>query len=56
MELDLDGGEYTWEKSRGTPNWVREILDEHLLLVSGGINCMHVSYLLFRIRVQTTIL
>ncbi|XP_074335942.1 uncharacterized protein LOC141673107 [Apium graveolens] len=27
MELDLKGGNYTWEKSRGTQNWVRERLD-----------------------------
>lgn len=27
LELDLLEGEYTWEKSKGTPNWVRERLD-----------------------------
>lgn len=27
VELDLEGGNYTWEKSRGTENWVRERLD-----------------------------
>ncbi|XP_063950676.1 uncharacterized protein LOC135153017 [Daucus carota subsp. sativus] len=27
LELDLSGGKYTWEKSRGTSNWVRERLD-----------------------------
>lgn len=27
VELDLTGGNYTWEKSRGTTNWVREKLD-----------------------------
>lgn len=26
-ELDLTGGEYTWEKSKGSSNWVRERLD-----------------------------
>lgn len=26
-ELDLSGGRYTWEKSRGTKDWVRERLD-----------------------------
>lgn len=26
-ELDLTEGEYTWEKSKGTPDWVRERLD-----------------------------
>ncbi|XP_074358060.1 uncharacterized protein LOC141697539 [Apium graveolens] len=26
-ELDLVGGEFTWEKSKGSPNWVRERLD-----------------------------
>lgn len=27
IELDLEGGQFTWEKSRGTENWVRERLD-----------------------------
>lgn len=27
VELDLTGGQYTWEKSKGSPNWVREKLD-----------------------------
>lgn len=27
FELELTGGKYTWEKSRGTLNWVRERLD-----------------------------
>ncbi|XP_074363629.1 uncharacterized protein LOC141704242 [Apium graveolens] len=27
VELDLMGGEYTWEKSKGKPSWVRERLD-----------------------------
>lgn len=27
IELDLKGGEFTWEKSKGTSNWVRERLD-----------------------------
>lgn len=27
MEMDLLGGEFTWEKSKGKPNWVRERLD-----------------------------
>lgn len=27
IELDLNGGNFTWEKSRGTSNWVRERLD-----------------------------
>lgn len=27
IELDLVGGSYTWEKSRGTREWVRERLD-----------------------------
>lgn len=27
VELDLTGGKYTWEKSRGTTEWVRERLD-----------------------------
>lgn len=27
VELDLNGGRYTWEKSRGTREWVRERLD-----------------------------
>ncbi|KAK1362228.1 hypothetical protein POM88_046702 [Heracleum sosnowskyi] len=27
VELDLMGGDYTWEKSKGTKNWVRERLD-----------------------------
>ncbi|XP_017245408.1 uncharacterized protein LOC108217070 [Daucus carota subsp. sativus] len=27
VELDLTSGKYTWEKSRGTNNWVRERLD-----------------------------
>ncbi|XP_074348383.1 uncharacterized protein LOC141687114 [Apium graveolens] len=26
-ELELTGGEFTWEKSKGTSNWVRERLD-----------------------------
>lgn len=26
-EIDLEGGQFTWEKSRGKPNWVRERLD-----------------------------
>lgn len=26
-EVELTGGEFTWEKSKGTPNWVRERLD-----------------------------
>lgn len=26
-EIDLTGGRYTWEKSRGSQNWVRERLD-----------------------------
>lgn len=26
-ELDLHGGYYTWEKSRGSASWVREKLD-----------------------------
>lgn len=28
LELDLLGGEFTWEKSRGSENWVRERLDK----------------------------
>lgn len=27
MEIDLTGGKYTWEKSKGTQDWVRERLD-----------------------------
>ncbi|KAL8133792.1 hypothetical protein AgCh_009018 [Apium graveolens] len=27
VELDLQGGDYTWEKSRGTLEWVKERLD-----------------------------
>ncbi|XP_074352252.1 uncharacterized protein LOC141691411 [Apium graveolens] len=27
VEAGLKGGEFTWEKSKGTPNWVRERLD-----------------------------
>lgn len=27
LELDLVGGKFTWEKSKGTPEWVRERLD-----------------------------
>ncbi|XP_074347084.1 uncharacterized protein LOC141685904 [Apium graveolens] len=27
LEVDLKGGDYTWEKSKGKPNWVRERLD-----------------------------
>ncbi|KAL8101055.1 hypothetical protein AgCh_033077 [Apium graveolens] len=27
IELNLKGGEFTWEKSKGTENWVRERLD-----------------------------
>lgn len=27
MELDLKGGDFTWEKCKGKPNWVRERLD-----------------------------
>lgn len=27
IELDLIGGQYTWEKSRGSSDWVRERLD-----------------------------
>ncbi|KAK1381145.1 hypothetical protein POM88_027889 [Heracleum sosnowskyi] len=27
LELDLVGGKYTWERGRGTPDWVRERLD-----------------------------
>lgn len=27
-ELDLNGGSFTWEKSRGSKNWVREKLDK----------------------------
>lgn len=26
-ELELTGGKYTWEKSQGSGNWVRERLD-----------------------------
>lgn len=26
-ELDLMGGSFTWEKSRGSKDWVRERLD-----------------------------
>lgn len=26
-EIDLIGGDFTWEKSKGSPNWVREKLD-----------------------------
>lgn len=26
-EIDLEGGHFTWEKSKGKPNWVRERLD-----------------------------
>lgn len=26
-ETDLEGGKFTWEKSRGKSNWVRERLD-----------------------------
>ncbi|KAL8127117.1 hypothetical protein AgCh_014147 [Apium graveolens] len=26
-EIDLEGGQFTWEKSRGSPAWVRERLD-----------------------------
>lgn len=32
VELDLKVGEYTWEKSRGKPNWVREKLDRAFAL------------------------
>lgn len=27
VELDLQGGEFTWEKGKGNPTWVRERLD-----------------------------
>lgn len=27
VEVDLTGGKYTWEKSKGKPNWVKERLD-----------------------------
>lgn len=27
VEMDLYGGKFTWEKSKGTPDWVRERLD-----------------------------
>lgn len=27
VDLDLEGGRYTWEKSKGTSNWVRERID-----------------------------
>ncbi|XP_074373955.1 uncharacterized protein LOC141714329 [Apium graveolens] len=27
IEVDLKGGDFTWEKSKGTENWVREKLD-----------------------------
>ena len=27
IELELKGGDFTWEKSRGTSRWVRERLD-----------------------------
>lgn len=27
VEAELKGGEFTWKKSKGTQNWVRERLD-----------------------------
>lgn len=27
MQLDFKGGDFTWEKNKGTENWVRERLD-----------------------------
>ncbi|XP_019190306.1 PREDICTED: uncharacterized protein LOC109184723 [Ipomoea nil] len=30
-DLDFDGCQFTWEKSRGTPNWIQEKLDRILV-------------------------
>lgn len=56
VELDLMGGQFTWEKSRGSSDWVRERLDrafaspswwkdwiELLLLHLGGRCSLYVS-------------
>lgn len=43
-EVDLVGGEFTWEKSKGSPNWVRERLDRAFANRLGGGNSRCVSY------------
>lgn len=36
VELDLHGGVFTWEKSRGSKDWIQEKLDRILVLTFGG--------------------
>ncbi|XP_074355732.1 uncharacterized protein LOC141695384 [Apium graveolens] len=47
VEMDLMGGEFTWGKSKGKSNWVREKLDK-------GIRIMIVSRKQFRFRFENS--
>lgn len=38
LELELNGGKFTWERSRGTEAWVRGVLTELLVLRIGGLS------------------
>ena len=42
IELDLKGGEFTWEKSKGTANWVREKLHRCFASNFGGVSFLFV--------------
>lgn len=46
-EVELVGGQYTWEKSKGKPNWVREKWTVLLVIMIGGYSFPLVNFLFF---------
>lgn len=38
IELELKGGDFTWEKNKGTTGWVCERLDRAFVIDLGGVD------------------
>lgn len=55
VEAELTGGNFTWEKSKGKPNWVRERLDRMFASKSCG-NCFLCTTFQFIIRFAQTMI
>ncbi|KAL8149291.1 hypothetical protein AgCh_006337 [Apium graveolens] len=54
LEIDLKGGDFTWEKNKSKPNWVREKLDRSFAKLLGEGSFLCISRKQFRFRFENT--